>query len=58
MDRMETAIFFIFTMSYPSSLGTKPSGIFPLHSLHLVTSEAIYNHKSTGAQEEKNCLSY
>lgn len=43
----------IFSMSYPSSLGPKPPGIFPLDSPHLVTSEAIYNHKSTGVQKEK-----
>ena len=43
----------IFSVSYPSCLGPRPPGIFPLGSPHLVTSEAIYNHKSTGAQEEK-----
>lgn len=39
----------IFSMSYPSSLGPKPPGIFRLDSPHLITSEAIYNHKSTRA---------
>lgn len=45
-----------FSMSYPSSLGPKPLQIFPVDLPHLEMSEAIYNHKSTQAQEEKIAL--